>query len=243
MLLRQGIPDIERWRISILATDINKYALEKAQRGIYGEWSFRQQTVDDPQVHPYFSKDSAGYQIHSSVKEMVRFAYLNLADESFPSSANQTDLLDLILCRNVTMYLSETVIQQLSRRFYASLQPGGWLMVGASENKDAFYSQFKTLMYEKALVYQKVTNYPAPSTAPESMQARQGTDPLRRALPQVKIEFNPAQAVQPTEPALPPARPAARPTPPPKPGNDSSGNLLQAATALINEHKFDSLPQ
>ena len=162
MLLRYLIPDIERWKITILATDINKHALEKAQRGHYLDWSFRQQAADDPLVLTYFTQDYSGYQIHSSIKPMVHFACLNLSEDSFPSSLNMTDHLDLILCRNVTMYLSETVIQQLARRFYECLLPGGWLMLAACENNDQIYYQFKTLLYEKAIVYQKVMSSPLP---------------------------------------------------------------------------------
>lgn len=39
MLLRESIPDIDAWQVSILATDVNPRFLHKARQGIYGEWS------------------------------------------------------------------------------------------------------------------------------------------------------------------------------------------------------------
>jgi len=221
MLLRYLIPDIERWKITILATDINKHALEKAQRGHYLDWSFRQQAADDPLVLTYFTQDYSGYQIHSSIKPMVHFACLNLSEDSFPSSLNMTDHLDLILCRNVTMYLSETVIQQLARRFYECLLPGGWLMLAACENNDQIYYQFKTLLYEKAIVYQKVMSSPLPPP------------------PQPNPAFCPAQPPPTAAPDAPRSQPAVHPTPPSEFAADASQKLYQVGMAFINEHKFE----
>ena len=42
MLLRDLLPDLEYWSITVLATDINTQHLERARRGVYGEWAFRE---------------------------------------------------------------------------------------------------------------------------------------------------------------------------------------------------------
>ena len=41
ILLYELIPDIKDWNIQILATDINNDALDKAKKGEYSSWSFR----------------------------------------------------------------------------------------------------------------------------------------------------------------------------------------------------------
>jgi chemotaxis protein methyltransferase CheR len=255
MLLCQQIPDIEHWKITILATDINKHALEKAQRGKYRDWSFREQIAEDPLVETYFTRDHSGYQIRSSIKDLVHFAILNLSEDSFPSDLNMTDHISLILCRNVTMYLPVAVIQQLAHRFYECLLPGGWLMLAASENNDQIYYQFKSLMYEKALVYQKVMSYSAPSSFQPLLQPVQsqlkGTIPVNPTSILAVPDFHTAAPNQP-DPVISPGQPppSARPgshrshpaAPPPPRGEsaaDSSQKLFQAGTVFIKEHKFE----
>jgi chemotaxis protein methyltransferase CheR len=154
ILLRQVIPDIERWKISILATDINKNALHSAVQARYRDWSFRQ--ADDNLLKTYFAKEGSDYLLIPTIKNMVKFAYLNIAEDSYPNPENDTHQIDLILCRNVTIYLSESVIQQIAHRFYQCLSPGGWLMVSPSETNDQIYYQYQVMRYEKAIVYQKL---------------------------------------------------------------------------------------
>ena len=153
ILLRQLLPDIARWSISILATDINKQSLRQARQGRYHEWSFRQ---TDPAIRElYFTPQDEAFELSPQVREMVTFAYLNLVEDSYPSLATNTNAMDLILCRNVAIYLPEAVIQEMAERFHRCLVLGGWLMVGAAEANDATYGQFAVRDFPGAIVYQK----------------------------------------------------------------------------------------
>jgi chemotaxis protein methyltransferase CheR len=229
ILLKQAIPDIDRWKISILATDINKHALEKARRGYYRRWSFRQQSTDDPILQTFFTRDQSGYQLQSSIIDMVKFASLNLSDATFPSAHNNTEHLDLILCRNVTMYLSAAVIQKLAGQFYECLLPDGWLMLGASENNDQVYHQFKTRMNEKTVTYQKELD--SPSSSRKTITAST-IHPYNAPLHQLDPVFNP------TAPDSAHIQPAANVTPQ-QAEADSHQNLFQSGMVLIKEHKFE----
>src|SRR5260221_12829080 len=61
---------------------------------------------------------------------MTRFAWMNLgADSLMPPSAD----LDLIMCRNVTIYFDEEATQRLYRALVRAMAPGGWLMLGPSD--------------------------------------------------------------------------------------------------------------
>jgi chemotaxis protein methyltransferase CheR len=172
ILLRQVIPDIDRWKISILGTDINKNALHLAAQAKYRDWSFRQS--DENLIQHYFTKVGNDYGLNPAIKEMVKFEYLNITENSYPSVNNGTNQIDLILCRNVTIYLSELAIQQAANRFYQSLSPGGWLVVGPSETNDQIYRQFHVMRFEKAIVYQKLDN--------ASRNETQWTDPALKDL-------------------------------------------------------------
>ena len=170
ILLRQLLPDIERWRILILATDINRQALARAAAGSYRDWSFRD---TDPGIYQnYFTREEDRFILNPSIREMVTFSYLNLAEGTYPSPANNTSHLDLILCRNVAIYLPRHVIRHIADRFYQCLTPGGWLMVGPSETNLEIYSTFQMLIFYGSIVYQKLGTA---SISPEL----QKTDPGR----------------------------------------------------------------
>lgn len=132
MILRRLLPDIESWNVTLLATDVNADFLARAERGVYGRWSFRR----TPQwmSHRYFSARSDGkYSIDPVIREMVRFEYLNLAEGTYPSVFNNTNAMDVVLCRNVLIYFDQPTVQRVVEQLGASLLPGGWLALGRSE--------------------------------------------------------------------------------------------------------------
>ena len=154
MLLRDLIPRPESWNILILATDINRDALRQAQQGVYGTWSFR--GVEKRVQDRYFRLDgNKRLAIADDIKRMVTFDYLNLVDDYYPSLANNTNAMDVILCRNVTIYFNSEVTQQAVNKFYKCLTNGGRLMVGSSEPNLEFYREFETETFPGAVVYRK----------------------------------------------------------------------------------------
>jgi chemotaxis protein methyltransferase CheR len=135
MLLDRNRKRLEGWSISILATDINVSALQKAKKGVYSNWAFR----DNPDwvKEHYFSKIEGNlYQISDRIKEMVEFEYLNLAENCYPSLITNTNAIDIIFCRNVLMYFLPKISQAVIQRFYLSLVMGGTIVVGPT---DAFH--------------------------------------------------------------------------------------------------------
>lgn len=153
ILLRRLLPDIADWNISILATDINPNALDKAQRGDYGAWSFREIAADIQGA--YFSPHGRELRLAPAIRDMVTFAYLNLAEDIYPSLVTNTSGIDLIVCRNVTIYFHEETTRQVARRFYESLSDDGWLVVGPAEPSQTTYHQFVARNFPGAVVYQK----------------------------------------------------------------------------------------
>ena len=154
ILLSKVIPDLRDWNITILGTDLNPRCLQKAAEGAYSEWSFR----ETPQwvKERYFRNIKDGRSsLLPSIKKMVSFAYLNLAEDACPSLLHNTNAMDVIFCRNVLMYFhpekAKTVIQNLHR----SLVDGGWLIVSPSEASHVLFSQFMTVNFPGATLYKK----------------------------------------------------------------------------------------
>jgi chemotaxis protein methyltransferase CheR len=144
---------MENWDITILGTDINIKFLKKASQGNYRHWSFR--TTPDEIKKQYFIKNKESFQIIPFIKRMVRFDYLNLAEDSYPSLLNNTSGIDLILCRNVIMYFNQQCQKKVIQKFYRSLVDGGWLIVAASETSNLLFSQFQTVNFTDAFLYKK----------------------------------------------------------------------------------------
>jgi chemotaxis protein methyltransferase CheR len=152
--LRQVLPDWKDWQLTILATDINPRFLRKAMEGSYGEWSFRN-TPADFREH-YFNRTGDGrYDVIPEIKSMVTFSHLNLAEDSYPSLATDTNAMDLVFCRNVLMYFSPVQIERVIANLHHSLIDGGWLAVSASETSQALFARFATRNFPGAILYQK----------------------------------------------------------------------------------------
>src|SRR6266446_976949 len=148
------IPDLSRWDVTLLATDINPRFLSKASAGVYSDWSFR----DTPEWirSRYFHKaKDERFEVISHVKNMVSFAYLNLAEDAFPSLTNNTNAMDIIFCRNVLMYLAPTHVRTIGQKFYRSLTESGWLVVSPSDTSQELASQFAIVHRSGAILYQK----------------------------------------------------------------------------------------
>lgn len=125
IMLSRLIPDISKWQVTLLATDINARSLERASQGIYREWSFRGdfQWLKDQ----YFTRTLDGrYRISEKIRKMVTFNYLNLATDTYPSLYNNTNAMDIIFCRNVLMYLEPSLAKRVVGRFYRALIDEGW---------------------------------------------------------------------------------------------------------------------
>jgi chemotaxis protein methyltransferase CheR len=131
ILLREALPSVDQWGLTFLGTDISGDALHTAREASYGDWSFR----DTPETmrQRYFTREGLRWHLSDAVKRMVVFDHWNLADEMYPSPGLGNQGFDLILCRNVTIYFSAELTQQVYRRFAQSLAPGGWLVLGPSD--------------------------------------------------------------------------------------------------------------
>lgn len=143
MLLAKFIPMNQ---IQIIATDIDKQVLEKAQIGLYDEKSLR--GLPKEYISKYFIKVGArSYQISEEVKRCVNFRQHNLLKDSYIKDCN------LIICRNVMIYFTEEAKAEINKRFCDSLQQDGLLFVGSTEQiispHTLGFSTFKSFFYKK----------------------------------------------------------------------------------------------
>jgi chemotaxis protein methyltransferase CheR len=154
ILLHKLIPDLADWNITILATDINPVFIQKAETGVYGEWSFR----DTPKwiKEQYFTREQGSrYRIVPAVKKMVTFSHVNLAVDTYPTLFNNTNAMNIIFCRNVLMYFEPGRARSVIGKLHCSLVDGGWLFVSPCEVSQDVFTPFLPVSFDGAIAYRK----------------------------------------------------------------------------------------
>ena len=115
--------------VSILATDVSMAALRRAEEGTYSERSTRDLS---PGRHERFLvRDGARSTVGEQLRPLVRLRRHNLVADPAPPVGEVP--FDLVLCRNVLIYFSPQTVETVVRSLQSALQPGGQLILGASD--------------------------------------------------------------------------------------------------------------
>ena len=113
-------------RSHVLGTDLSPVAISTAREGVYGDWSFRE--IDSMWRAQYFTRTAKNrWKIAPRFSTHVTFEARNLAN------AIPVDGFDVILCRNVLMYLESDVITRVTSYLMSALREGGWLFTSPSD--------------------------------------------------------------------------------------------------------------
>jgi len=171
MLLREMLPDYQKWTLQLMGSDINTASLKKAREGIYGEWSMR--SISDYYKNKYFNREKNQYHLHHDIRDAVNFMWLNLGSEDYPSMINNTNAQDLILCRNVLIYFDDHHVRNLMKKLDACLVEGAFLMLGASDPIQIKNTSLSSYQKEGALLMhstaKKEEKRPEPSLSDEPL--------------------------------------------------------------------------
>lgn len=137
--------------IQVFASDLHERSLGMAREGFYpGDVEV---DVDEQRLRQFFHKEDGGYRIKKEVREHVIFTPHNLLSDP-PFSK-----LDLVICRNLLIYLKRNVQKDVFDLFHYSLNKDGILALGTSEAVESS-ALYKTLSKEYS-IYKKI-NVAAP---------------------------------------------------------------------------------
>jgi two-component system CheB/CheR fusion protein len=121
----------------IFATDLNPLAIEKARRGWYPPSIA--EAVGASRLARFFTPHEQGFRVAPCIRELVTFApHSLLTDPPFTR-------IDLLICRNLLIYLDPQVHDVVLPRFHYSLNSGGHLVLGSSETIGTAHDLFVTL--------------------------------------------------------------------------------------------------
>lgn len=111
---------------SILGTDIDKESIKEACEGIYDETAI----TDLPSYYKlkYFEKVGTGYRLIQGIRNSVDFRNMDL------KHINYRNKFDLIVCRNVLIYMNREFQENIFKSFYAALKENGFLVLGKVES-------------------------------------------------------------------------------------------------------------
>lgn len=133
--LQEKTGDQRPWKL--FGTDIDPEALEIARRGVFNQAAIT--SLADHQIKSYFENDHGRLTITSSLRNMCVFARHNvLADPPFSR-------LDLIVCRNLMIYVDASAQADMVSRFHYALNRGGFLWLGPSESLSSNAHRFETI--------------------------------------------------------------------------------------------------
>lgn len=127
-------------RPMILGTDISDDALRMAKEGVYTEDSLK--NIPPLWKKRYFEKtENKKWKVEPEIAQNITFSKLNLMT-NFPLNFHY---FDIIFCRNVMIYFTSDIRKRLASKFYAALNPGGYLFIGMSESIPAAEIGFHTI--------------------------------------------------------------------------------------------------
>ena len=185
--------------IRVVGTDVSTAALDVARAARYAG-----RTVDLAEpgaVTRWLRTDGDGdHVVRDEVRSLVEFAHHNLVTEPppFPDGT-----VDLVVCRNVTIYFSRETTRALVGRFRSCLTPAGWLLLGPAETLWQLSDAFTLAGVGEAFAYRpaapKSAAVPAVAAATEAVRRSRvrAASPRRDAARPVRVA-RPRAAAGPT---------------------------------------------
>jgi chemotaxis protein methyltransferase CheR len=138
--------------VEIIASDINKKVLNKAQNALYGKKSLSFRKMPIGMLEKYYDELEEEYRVKEEVRQLVKFKHLNMFDK------NMKDIIgnvDIIICRNVLIYFDLESIRQVAKSFYDIINPNGYLLLGHAETITSINPGFETIYTPSIFYYKK----------------------------------------------------------------------------------------
>jgi chemotaxis protein methyltransferase CheR len=137
--LTGGVP------VEIVATDISDRCLERARQGLFTQFEVQRGLPIQMLMH-YFTQQDDHWRISERMRQMVTFKKLNLMDANYGLGK-----FDVIFCRNVLIYFDGPTKSAVLHRMGESLNPGGFLMMGAAESLVGVSNSFEPTQDRRGL--------------------------------------------------------------------------------------------
>ncbi len=145
MCLKEMGAAVSGWRIEILSTDLSQEVLEKSRAGLYSQFEV-QRGLPIQLLVKYFKQVGELWQINPEIRAMVQHRQFNLLNDF-----SQLGTFDVIFCRNVLIYFDQDTKINIFGRLAKSMEPDGFLVLGAAETVVGLTDVFKPLAERRGL--------------------------------------------------------------------------------------------
>ena len=154
MVFREALEKVTppgRFTLQIFATDLDGASIDQARQGRYP--ANISADVSAERLRRFFIEGDNCYRVGKEIREMVTFATQNIImDAPFTK-------LDILICRNLLIYLVPELQKKLLPLFHYCLNLGGVLFLGSAETVGSFSELFSTL-HAKSRIYQRGASLP-----------------------------------------------------------------------------------
>ena len=138
--------------MQVFATDLGEDAIHTAREGFYPEAIAAD--LSEERLNRHFEKEPGGYRVRPDLRESVIFAEHDLMGDP-PFSR-----LDLVVCRNLLIYLQREVQERVFDVFHYALRPGGYLFLGTAESAEEASDLFRSV-HKEHRVYRRREDVPS----------------------------------------------------------------------------------
>ncbi len=118
----------QSWTVYLLASDLSRQAIQHAQRGVYSRGELA--ALTSAQMEAAFAKIGDQFLVKPSVRNLINFAVLNVADCAYMGQ------FDCVFCTDLLRYFPEDRRQAVAHRLYEYLEPGGYLFLNQADVPD-----------------------------------------------------------------------------------------------------------
>tara|TARA_R110002126_G_scaffold10245_70_gene46733 strand:- start:3550 stop:4383 length:834 start_codon:yes stop_codon:yes gene_type:complete len=147
---QQSRPGAFSLGLNILGTDISNTMLEHCQRAEYDGLALSRGLAPERRSRFFEESGNGMMRVKDFVRKNVNFRHLNLLD-----SYTLLGKFDIIFCRNVLIYFSPDVKAKIIKQFAQSLNPRGYLFLGASESISSINNDFEMVRCNPGIIYRK----------------------------------------------------------------------------------------
>ena len=134
--------------VQIIGTDISPTMLNQCKEGVYDNLALARGLSPERKRQFFEPFGDNKMRVTERVKKLVSFRPFNLLD-----NYSLLGKFDIIFCRNVLIYFAPEVKSKILNQFATSLNPGGYLMLGASESLTGLTDRFEMVRCNPGIVY------------------------------------------------------------------------------------------
>ncbi|MFO7816479.1 MAG: CheR family methyltransferase [Thermodesulfobacteriota bacterium] len=147
--LKEVLPDLNKYQVSILGTDISDEAIARASYGKYNSFEI-ERGMSGESLRKYFNPTSDGqWRIKDEIRAMAVFKKQNLMQ---PFSL--LGRFDIVFCRNVAIYFNAQDKKRLFERIAGVLEKDGYLVIGSTESLTGVTDKLAPKRYLRSIYYQ-----------------------------------------------------------------------------------------